>query len=68
MAAAAYLVLCDSLTTGAWIVLLAVTTAVAVASAGAEARARNQDDPGPVVIDEAAGGTCSRLPSFPMVR
>ena len=34
--ATAYLVLCDSLTTGAWIVLLAVTTAVAVASAGAD--------------------------------
>lgn len=55
MAAAAYLTLCGSLTTGAWIVLLAVTTVLAVATAGAEARARNQEDPGPVVIDEAAG-------------
>lgn len=55
MAAAAYLTLCGSLTTGTWIVLLAATTVVAVVSAGAEARVRDEEDPGPVVIDEAAG-------------
>lgn len=32
-----------------------LTTAVAVVAAGAEARARGAEDPGPVVIDEAAG-------------
>ncbi len=39
----------------AWIALLAVVTAVAVVTAGAEARALGREDPGPVVIDEAAG-------------
>jgi phosphatidylglycerophosphatase A len=38
-----------------WIVLLAAVTAVGVVAAGAEARALGNDDPGPVVIDEAAG-------------
>jgi phosphatidylglycerophosphatase A len=43
------------LTPMAWIALLAVVTAVAVVTAGAEARALGREDPGPVVIDEAAG-------------
>jgi len=35
--------------------LLVTITGVAVVTAGAEARALGNDDPGPVVIDEAAG-------------
>lgn len=51
----AYLVFCGDLSTGGWVLLLAAITGLAVVAAGAEARARGQVDPGPVVIDEAAG-------------
>ena len=53
--AAAYLALCGCLNPWAWVALLTVVTAAAVPLAGAEARARGRPDPGPVVIDEAAG-------------
>ena len=43
------------LTTLQWIILLVVVTGIAVLAAGAESRALGDDDPGPVVIDEAAG-------------
>jgi len=45
----------SSLTPLSWILLLVTITGVAVVTAGAEARALGNDDPGPVVIDEAAG-------------
>lgn len=53
--AAAWYFFGSDLTWWAWIVLLTAVTAVAVITAGAEARALGRDDPGPVVIDEAAG-------------
>lgn len=45
----------SSLTTLQWLVLLVIITAIAVVAADAESKALGKDDPGPVVIDEAAG-------------
>ena len=51
----AWFVFGHDLTPLTWLALLTVVTAVAVVTAGAEARALGREDPGPVVIDEAAG-------------
>ena len=53
--AVAWFLFGGSLTPAAWVLLLLAVTAVAVVTAGAEARALGRQDPGPVVIDEAAG-------------
>ena len=53
--AVAWFFLGGDLTTLTWLALLAAVTGVAVLTAGAEARALGREDPGPVVIDEAAG-------------
>ncbi|MEE2831643.1 MAG: phosphatidylglycerophosphatase A [Candidatus Latescibacterota bacterium] len=53
--AVAWFVFGSSLTPLVWVLLLVGVTAVAVVTAGAEARALGRQDPGPVVIDEAAG-------------
>ncbi|MDP6014754.1 MAG: phosphatidylglycerophosphatase A [Candidatus Latescibacteria bacterium] len=53
--AVAWFVFGSTLTPLTWILLLASVTGIAVVTAGAEARALGREDPGPVVIDEAAG-------------
>jgi phosphatidylglycerophosphatase A len=53
--AAAFFLLCDTLSTTAWIGLLAVVAVISIPVAGAEAAARGRKDPGPVVIDETLG-------------
>ncbi len=50
-----YVLLCDSMSTMAWLVVLAVVAAISLPVAGAEAEARGRKDPGPVVIDEMLG-------------
>ena len=53
--AVVFYMLCDTLSTAAWIGLLAVVAVISVPVADAEAVARGRKDPGPVVIDEALG-------------